>query len=95
MPQNPSIIATKTVNPEVCIFDCSNHPSQPPLDGKCNPDLTLRGHNDEGFGLSWSKFKQGHLLSSSDDGIGICLWDIQATPNNKTLDAKQTFKVTV
>ncbi|GKA58728.1 WD40 repeat-containing protein MSI1, partial [Tanacetum coccineum] len=91
MPQKSSVIAIKTVNPKVHIFDCSKHPSKLPLDGKCNPDLTLRGHNEDGFGLSWSKFKQGHLLSSSYDGQ-ICLWDIEATPDNKNLDAKQTFK---
>jgi len=66
--------------------------SKPPLDGACSPDLRLRGHSTEGYGLSWSKFKQGHLLSGSDDAQ-ICLWDINATPKNKTLDAMQIFKV--
>lgn len=92
MPQKKSIIATKTVNAEVYIFDYSKHPSKPPLDGECNPELRLRGHNTEGYGLSWNKLKAGHLLSGSDDAQ-ICLWDIQATPKNKTLDAKQIFKV--
>ncbi|KAL2532613.1 Histone-binding protein MSI1 [Abeliophyllum distichum] len=92
MPQNPFIIATKTVSAEVYVFDYSKHPSKPPLDGACNPDLRLRGHNTEGYGLSWSQFKQGHLLSGSDDSQ-ICLWDINATPRNKTLDAMQIFKV--
>nr|XP_043627626.1 WD-40 repeat-containing protein MSI1-like isoform X2 [Erigeron canadensis] len=92
MPQNPFIIATKTINAEVYIFDYSKHPSKPPLDGECNPDLRLRGHNTEGYGLSWSKFKQGHLLSGSDDAQ-ICLWDIQATPKNKVLEAKQIYKI--
>ncbi|PQP96085.1 WD-40 repeat-containing protein MSI1 [Prunus yedoensis var. nudiflora] len=92
MPQNPFIIATKTVNAEVFVFDYSKHPSKPPLDGACSPDLRLRGHSTEGYGLSWSKFKQGHLLSGSDDAQ-ICLWDINATPKNKTLEAMQIFKV--
>ncbi|CAI9786229.1 unnamed protein product [Fraxinus pennsylvanica] len=92
MPQNPFIIATKTVSAEVYVFDYSKHPSKPPLDGACNPDLRLRGHNTEGYGLSWSHFKQGHLLSGSDDSQ-ICLWDINATPRNKTLDAMQIFKI--
>lgn len=94
MPQNPFIIATKTVSAEVYVFDYSLHPSKPALDGSCNPDLRLRGHNTEGYGLSWSKFKQGHLLSGSDDAQ-ICLWDINAAPKNKTLDAMQIFKVCV
>lgn len=92
MPQNPFIIATKTVSAEVYVFDYSKHPSKPPLDGACNPDLRLRGHSTEGYGLSWSQFKQGHLLSGSDDAH-ICLWDINATPKNKALEAMQIFKV--
>jgi len=32
------------------------------------------------------------LLSGSDDAQ-ICLWDINATPKNKTLEAMQIFKV--
>ncbi|CAL5358407.1 unnamed protein product [Camellia sinensis] len=82
----------KTISAEVYVFDYSKHPSKPPLDGACSPDLRLRGHNTEGYGLSWSKFKQGHLLSGSDDAQ-ICLWDINATPKNKALDAMQIFKV--
>ncbi|XP_069147404.1 WD-40 repeat-containing protein MSI1 isoform X1 [Solanum lycopersicum] len=92
MPQNPFIIATKTVSAEVYVFDYSKHPSKPPLDGACNPDLRLRGHSTEGYGLSWSQFKQGHLLSGSDDSH-ICLWDINSTPKNKAIEAMQIFKV--
>ncbi|KAG2310857.1 hypothetical protein Bca4012_025362 [Brassica carinata] len=91
MPQNPFLIATKTVNAEVYVFDYSKHPSQPPPDGVCNPDLRLRGHSSEGYGLSWSKRKRGHLLSGSDDAL-ICLWDINAAPKNKALDAQQIFR---
>lgn len=94
MPQNNFIIATKTISAEVYVFDYSKHPSKPPLDGSCNPDLRLRGHNTEGYGLSWSTFKQGHLLSGSDDAQ-ICLWDINGTPKNKSLDAMQIFKVSI
>lgn len=92
MPQNSFIIATKTVSAEVYVFDYSKHPSKPPLDGACNPDLRLKGHNSEGYGLSWSIFKEGHLLSGSDDAQ-ICLWDIKANSKNKSLDALQIFKV--
>ncbi|CAG7892297.1 histone-binding protein MSI1-like [Brassica rapa] len=91
MPQNPFMIATKTVRGEVYVFDYSKHPSKPALDGACNPDLRLRGHSSEGYGLSWSTLKQGHLLSGANDAQ-ICLWDINASPKNKTLDAHQIFK---
>ncbi|XP_072950974.1 histone-binding protein MSI1-like [Typha angustifolia] len=94
MPQNPSVIATKTVLSEVYVFDCSKHPAKAPLDGACNPDLRLRGHDTEGYGLSWSAFKEGYLLSSSDDSR-ICLWDIRANSTNNVLDALHSFKVHV
>ncbi|KAF5798003.1 putative transcription factor WD40-like family [Helianthus annuus] len=67
----------------------SKHPS---LDGECSPELRSRGHKTEGYGLSSSKFKQGHLLSGSDDAQ-ICLWDTNATLKNKSLDAMQIYKV--
>ncbi|KAL3635275.1 hypothetical protein CASFOL_019822 [Castilleja foliolosa] len=38
-----------------------------------------------------SHFKQGHLLSGSVDAY-ICLWDINATPENKALDGMRKFK---
>ncbi|KAL2631967.1 hypothetical protein R1flu_016653 [Riccia fluitans] len=92
MPQNPFLIATKTVSAEVYVFDYSKHPSKPPQEGTCNPDLRLRGHRTEGYGLSWSPFREGHLLSGSDDSQ-ICLWDISsASKSTRVLDAKQTFQ---
>ncbi|KAJ7552088.1 hypothetical protein O6H91_06G041400 [Diphasiastrum complanatum] len=93
MPQNPFIIATKTISAEVYVFDYSKHPSKPPQEGHCNPDLRLRGHKTEGYGLSWSPFLEGHLLSGSDDAQ-ICLWDINTAPKGqRTLEAKQIFQV--
>ncbi|GBF91406.1 hypothetical protein Rsub_04146 [Raphidocelis subcapitata] len=79
MPQDKFKIATKTVSAEVWVFDWARHPSKPPADGACNPDLRLIGHRTEGYGLAWSPFHRGHLLSGSDDAQ-ICLWDINANP---------------
>jgi len=91
MPQNHSLVATKTVSAEVYVFDYSRHPSKAPADGQCNPDLRLKGHKREGYGLAWSPHMQGHLLSGSDDAQ-ICLWDISAsTKVHKVLDAKSIF----
>ena len=67
MPQNPFIIATKTVSAEVYVFDYSKHPSKPPQEGRCNLDIRLQGHKIEGYGVSWSPLKEGHLLSESDE----------------------------
>ncbi|GBG77620.1 hypothetical protein CBR_g24066 [Chara braunii] len=92
MPQNPFLIATKTVSAEVYVFDYSKHPSKPSQEGICNPDLRLRGHRTEGYGLSWSPFKEGHLLSSSDDAQ-ICMWDIMAaSKSTRILDVKHMYQ---
>ena len=79
MPQNPCVIATKTPSSDVLVFDYTKHPSKPDPNGKCHPDLKLRGHQKEGYGLSWNPNLNGHLLSASDDHT-ICLWDINAQP---------------
>jgi len=92
MPQAKSVIATKTPSPsgEVFVFDTAKHPTNPSPDGKCIPELILLGHTTEGYGLSWNTQKLGYLLSASDDST-ICLWDINATPKNKSLDAGYKF----
>ncbi|CDQ96251.1 unnamed protein product [Oncorhynchus mykiss] len=59
--------------------------------GECSPDLRLRGHQKEGYGLSWNPNLSGNLLSASDDHT-ICLWDIGAGPKEgKIVDAKTIF----
>jgi len=90
MPQNPYLVATKTPSAEVLIFDYTKHPSAP-TDTACKPQLRLRGHSKEGYGLSWNTNTAGHLLSASEDST-VCLWDISAaTDNANHLDAKSTF----
>ena len=54
MPQNPCVIATKTPSSDVLVFDYTKHPSKPDPNGVCHPDLRLRGHQKEGYGLSWN-----------------------------------------
>lgn len=72
------------------MFDYSKHSSKPSRPG-CFPDLRLRGHKTEGYGLSWSPFSAGHLLSGSDDAQ-ICLWDTNAAGRqHKVLEALQVY----
>ena len=52
MPQNPYLIATKSIASEVYVFDWSKHPSKPKADGTFEPDLILKGHTKEGYGAS-------------------------------------------
>lgn len=43
--------------------------------GECTPDLRLRGHQKEGYGLSWNPNLSGCLLSASDDHVWYsCPW---------------------
>ncbi|CAN8076095.1 unnamed protein product [Agarophyton chilense] len=77
MPQNPFIIATKTIQSDLFVFDTSKHQFKPPSDGKCNPQLRLRGHKKEGYGLSWNPKENGRLVSGADDKQ-ICTWSIDA-----------------
>lgn len=49
MPQNPDIIATKTVMGDLYIFDRTRHPSQPAPGGVCSPEYRLKGHTKEGY----------------------------------------------
>ena len=91
MPQNSKIIATKTPSTDVLVFDYTKHPADPEPTGGCTPDLRLKGHEKEGYGLSWSVKTVGRLLSSSDDHM-ICLWDIgSAQKDAKHIDATTKF----
>ena len=91
MPQNPFLIASKTTSGEVHVFDSTKHPSSPPEDGSVSPELRLMGHQKEGYGLSWNPFRQGHLLSGSDDSL-ICLWNLEAAgEGSNVLGASRTY----
>lgn len=93
MPQDERIIATKTPTSDVLIFDYTKHPPKPEKPGVVNPQLRLKGHSKEGYGLSWNPKKDcpGLLLSASDDHT-ICLWDINAkTHDGRAVDAKVIY----
>ena len=45
-----------------------------------------------GYGLAWSPFMEGHLLSGSDDAQ-ICLWDINTvTKTGRRIEARSIFR---
>lgn len=92
MPQKPTLVGAKTSGCEVFLFDYAKHASKPSQTSDCDPDLRLLGHDMEGYGLSWSPFKEGYLLSGSQDKK-ICLWDVSATPQDKVLNAMFVYEV--
>ncbi|KAK8943725.1 Histone-binding protein MSI1 [Platanthera guangdongensis] len=90
MPQNPSLIATKTCGPDVHVFDSRKRPPSPPEGGAGGPDFSLSGHSNEGYGLAWNSMKEGYLLSGSYDSK-ICLWDVGNAMNEKGFRTKEVF----
>jgi histone-binding protein RBBP4 len=71
MPQNPDIIGTMCVNGDVCIWDRSKHTMVP--NGTPNPQIRLRGHEKEGYGIHWNPHKEGHLATGAEDHT-VRLW---------------------
>ncbi len=70
-PQNPNVIATMCIDGKVLIFDRTKHSSLP--SGHVSPQLELKGHASDGFGLSWNPHMQGHLATGSEDKT-VRLW---------------------
>ncbi len=92
-PQNPNLIATRqgSGHCEVFIFDRTKHPSKP-IDNLIKPDLTLKGHQQEGYGLSWNKSAEGELATCGNDQL-VCLWNINTgTKENRTLEPIQIYR---
>jgi histone-binding protein RBBP4 len=89
MPNKPNIIATKTTKGEIHIFDKFKHPSNP-TDSTVRPELKLIGHEQEGYGLSWSTLQGGLVLSGSNDKK-VCIWDINKTPNGTSIQPLKQY----
>jgi len=87
MPQQYNVIATKTINGEVHIFDYHKQSNK--------PELKLLGHDSEGYGLSWNPQRKGYLVSGSEDS-NICMWDIEiATELNLTMECIARYEAHV
>lgn len=92
MPQNPSIIATRATSSDVLVFDYTKQPYHPDPNGKCSPELILRGHKKKGYGLSWNPYESGELISGSEDHT-VRLWNINHMPSEeRVIDAITIFK---
>lgn len=73
-PFNSKMVATKSSDHVVYVFNYIQH-SKEGVPNNNSLKLSLSGHEDEGFGLSWSELKEGVLASGSNDGK-VLLWDI-------------------
>jgi len=51
---------------DINIFDYSNRPSSPEA-LTMNPDFILKGHEKEGYGISWNPNVEGLLASGGYD----------------------------
>lgn len=92
MPQNPNLIASMSSNATAQIFDRTKHPLVP-KDNEFIPQIILRGHSQEGFGLNWSPLIEGNIATASEDGT-VCIYDIKEfTPENR-LDFQPIRKFT-
>jgi len=76
MPQNHFIVASRGPNPEIYIWDLSKHCSFPDEDSVPSPQGVCIGHKAEGYGMCWSRHKEGMLVTASEDST-VCLWDVK------------------
>ncbi|KAG9088364.1 Histone acetyltransferase type B subunit 2 [Ceratobasidium sp. 370] len=96
-PQNPDLLATKSVSGRVFVFDRTKHASEPEVasGAECKPDITLAGQTMEGYGLAWCPVNawEGHVLSSGEDTT-VCHWDLRGSYSKKSsiLDPVDVFR---
>jgi len=76
MPQNHFHVATRGPDPEIYVWDLTKHESFS-VETNFTPQITLKGHEKEGYGMSWNPHVQGNLISGGEDKT-LCLWDVFA-----------------
>jgi histone-binding protein RBBP4 len=74
----------------VLIWDKSKHSSLPSPNQQ--PQIVLKGHEKEGYGLSWSPKIQGHLATASEDTT-VRLWNVeQGSKEKNELGPEHTYR---
>jgi histone-binding protein RBBP4 len=87
MPQHSNLIATKSPEAEVYVFDTKDAPKVQAA-GEFTPTHTCEGHSTEGWAVCWSPHTEARLVSGSDD-TDICVWDLKEA--GKTAKPLQKF----
>lgn len=72
MPQDPLLVATINGLGDIDLYNISDEDKS-----KKTSVAQFKPHTENGYGLSWSPFSKGHLLSSSDDK-SIVITDVAA-----------------
>jgi histone-binding protein RBBP4 len=79
MPSNHFVVATRGPSEEVYIWDLSKHESFS-TEATPAPQLVLRGHTGEGYGLAWcgvpGEENEGRLATCADDKT-VMIWDVK------------------
>jgi histone-binding protein RBBP4 len=96
-PQNPFVIATKTSKADILLFDYSKFGATPTKDSSAVGDdsfLTLKGHDNEGFALCWSKLDDGTLASGAEDSK-ILVFETGSGSNQPSVEWADSHEGTV
>ena len=72
-PNKPELIATRSDNKIVHIYDYTKHLSK---SEEPNPDIILEGHESGGYGLAWNPVNKNILITAGEDQK-ICMFDIE------------------
>ncbi|KAH7822839.1 putative WD domain, G-beta repeat protein [Monocercomonoides exilis] len=77
-PSNPAIISSWSTSCNIYIFDSRIKPTiEDSFHSKYRPQLILKGHSKQGYGLSWNTFHPSLLASTGDDGK-VCTFDLNS-----------------
>ncbi|CAA7036028.1 unnamed protein product [Microthlaspi erraticum] len=77
LPQKPTLVGAKTIGSEVFLFDYARH-SAKPQSSECDLDLGLMGHEQEGYGLAWSSFKEESMKKNTEFLVKQMNWPLKA-----------------
>lgn len=90
MPKNPDLIATMAPDGTVLIFDRTKHPLMP-TSQKASPQIILKGHAKEGYGLAWNPHKEHELITGAEDAT-VRIWDTNAfKKTSNEIEAKSVY----